>query len=185
MTSAVWGAAGTAAFSELIISAVPDTSVGVELEVQLGSYPGFPYLDLGTSPTLTGSFVSTLSACQRGYVLAGGDRCVVCVPGTCDVLQWCTCGGERCRSVWPRACRVTRRVSPPTVAPAASHRLPGEYSWTVGDTRCHACPEGASCAGGDAVEANVGWWRRSNDTALLYPCDLEVACVGASKCAEG
>ncbi|EGZ21734.1 hypothetical protein PHYSODRAFT_490482 [Phytophthora sojae] len=58
---------------------------------------------------------------------------------------------------------------------------PGYYRTTT--EFCDACPEGATCAGGDDMPlAKPGYWREGE---VVLACDPMFACLGANKCAEG
>ena len=49
-------------------------------------------------------------------------------------------------------------------------------------------PSGASCNGGGALRTEKGYWRSSNDAAMVYACKGENACAGdlnASKVLSG
>ncbi|KAF0695045.1 Aste57867_14103 [Aphanomyces stellatus] len=68
----------------------------------------------------------------------------------------------------------------------------GQFSWNISDNVCHACPVGAVCGGGDAIDALDGYWRFPDSTGICadprYPYDLcklpqclDVSCNGYSK----
>ncbi|KAL4470514.1 hypothetical protein ABPG74_012125, partial [Tetrahymena malaccensis] len=56
---------------------------------------------------------------------------------------------------------------------------PGSYSLDA--QQCQDCPQGAQCKGGNQINVNQGYWRKSQQTALIIPCSNQDSnCVGGS-----
>eukprot|EP00656_Telonema_subtile_P018089 TRINITY_DN19748_c0_g1_i1.p1 TRINITY_DN19748_c0_g1~~TRINITY_DN19748_c0_g1_i1.p1 ORF type:complete len:1629 (-),score=429.64 TRINITY_DN19748_c0_g1_i1:239-5125(-) len=61
-------------------------------------------------------------------------------------------------------------------------------SYSLGSTssECLACPEGATCPGGNVVTSNEGYWNGGSDLFDVYECPYGGrGCLGENKCAEG
>ena len=56
---------------------------------------------------------------------------------------------------------------------------------------CQTCPDGATCAGGDAgLSTKSGWWRASFHSDEMWPCPMDQNCLGGTEteavaCREG
>jgi hypothetical protein len=55
---------------------------------------------------------------------------------------------------------------------------PGTYIISPGDT-CFKCPNGADCPGGSKIYPLPGYWRSSNNSVILYPCNIAESCLGS------
>lgn len=64
---------------------------------------------------------------------------------------------------------------------------PGTYSFDPQASTCAACPEEAICYGGTNMSIKPGYWRKSNTSTAIYPCNYEKACPGGTgyDCAAG
>ena len=57
-----------------------------------------------------------------------------------------------------------------------------KQSFSLGETECQQCPEGANCLGGDQIETLPGYWRDSYASSIFELCyQLELNCVGGIK----
>ena len=65
----------------------------------------------------------------------------------------------------------------------------GTFSLSTSDTECTICPSNAYCPGSNILNVDSGYWRQSDNSAIILECPVSNACLGGDKiinqCATG